>query len=807
MIFKEFAPYYWAAGLPAIPLRQRNKMPDLTGWSAFASRMPSASEMDHWLASFPNGNIGLPLGPQSGVCVVDIDTEDETLVETILKCLPKSPWERVGKKGMALAYKFENQRNFKLRGEGGGMILEFLGLGNQVVLPPSIHPDTGLPYTSNTNLWEVLEDLPELGEDIEDRLRSLLGKAGVGLGAGGRSSPIDVVPSGERDVQMVRHAGYLARVVLGIDKTVQFPLYEAIQQMYAWVEGYTRKVSGDSMDPNKGVAKLLEFLLKDLEKGRTMPEGWDGGMPDEWREHATIRRMVDLNTAQRWSLTRAREWLAGKIAENPENDDWCMARVQELVWEVAKDDQFTDFEFRSLITFILGICGKDLGLKKSDLLIAFKDARKGGTGEGEAENHYAIAREVLEQMQRSGEIRYDHGQFWQWGGSCFHALSSDDIYRYIAENVDSVLARTHNGYGQVVQVMEKICSFDLIQSEERGLNFANGFVGEDLRVLEHDPKYGATFTLPFEYDRDRASRCPRFMAFLHDCWGEEPDFGDRVKALQESFAATMFRIAPRYQRAFLLFGKAGTGKTQLLNMLRSLLPPDAISDLGPDKWNERFGMTDLIGKAANICGELPENGRIAGAVFKQVVEGSPIRTEFKNQDGFVFMPECAHWFASNFLPWSGDTSRGFIRRWLILDFNRVVEVEKRVENLAESVVAEERDAIAAWSLEGLRRLLDQRGYTEPACHHFRLGSMRRTNNSVHAFLEDTGVLRRKEGGEMRAREVYDQYSFHMRDLGGRVTPVGFERFIQMTEDLDLGVEQRSDPIGHKDYWIRGISRL
>src|SRR3546814_3738561 len=42
---------------------------------------------------------------------------------------------------MGLAYRWEGQKNFKLRGADGGMICEFLGLGNQMVMPPSIHPD------------------------------------------------------------------------------------------------------------------------------------------------------------------------------------------------------------------------------------------------------------------------------------------------------------------------------------------------------------------------------------------------------------------------------------------------------------------------------------------------------------------------------------------------------------------------------------------------------------------------------------------------------------------------------------------
>nr|WP_275431469.1 phage/plasmid primase, P4 family [Sphingomonas sp. BT552] len=323
----------------------------------------------------------------------------------------------------------------------------------------------------------------------------------------------------------------------------------------------------------------------------------------------------------------------------------------------------------------------------------------------------------------------------------------------------------------------------------------------DLVVREHNPSYGATFTLPFNYNRDLASAPARFFEYLTSCWGHEPDFEHRMMALQEMFAVTLFKIAPRFQRAFLLFGRSGTGKTVLLNILRALLPPNAVAELKPTKWAERFAPTRLIGAAANICGELPENGTIGGDVFKEVVEGSPIETEFKGKDGFSFRPVCAHWFASNYLPISQDSSRGFIRRWLILDFNKPVRDEDKIENLAEIIVAEEREAIAAWALEGLHRVLDQRGYTKPACHDKRMGSMRRINNSVHAFLEDTrgyapGV------GEAPCRQVYDDYAFHMRDVG-RGKPVSFERFVQMLEDLDFEVSR--NPVG--DFVVRGLTKV
>ncbi len=802
-IFAEYAPSYWGAGLPVIPLRPRNKMPDINSWSTFGSQMPTEAIQQHWLASYPNGNIGLPFGPASGLCAIDIDTEDEALVKALLDILPPTPWVRVGKKGMGLIYRWTGQRNFKLRGADGGMICEFLGLGNQMVMPSSIHPDTGKPYTANSNLWEVLDQIQELGDDIEDKLRALLGKAGFEVGAGGRSAPVDIVPAGERDIQMVRHAGYLSRVVLGIDKSTAFGLAEAIAHMHTWVSDFTARVSGDDMDPNKGVAKLLEFLIKDLEKGRTLPEGWDAGLPDEWLAHPTIQLIAQKNEAQRWTVSRASDWLGLNVAEKATDADWCLARVEELIGEVAKDEQFTETQFRALIPHIMRMASA-VELKKTDLVQAYKAAKKNGGGGEDMDDHEAIARTVLTRLENDGEVRYDHSKFWQWSGSCFRVLPEDDVYMAIASGVKgSMIVRRHSDYASVINVLRRMCRKDLIQTEENGLNFANGFVGEDLVLVEHDPKYGATFTLPFNYVKDGGTRCNMWFEFLHSAWGNEPDFAARVMLLQEIFAVTMFKLAPSYQKAFLLYGKAETGKSQVLEVLRGLIPTDAVANLGPQHWSEKFSMTDLIGVAVNICGELPESGVISGNVFKEVVEGGVVRTEFKGLDGFSFRPGCAHWFSSNYLPMSRDSSRGFIRRWMILDFNFVIPEDQQIKDLAKIIIANEREEIAAWALDGLARVLKNNGFTQPPSHLKRVNQMRRINNSVQAFLESSPTVRR--GGEMKARDLYDQYSFHMKDVG-RGIPVSYERFVQMLDDLEITVEERIDLTGTKEYWSIGVER-
>ena len=812
-IFAQHAPQYWAAGLPVIPLKAADsgqkgagKAPILLDWSKYGSQSPTDTEKQLWLQQYDNCNIGLPFGSASGLCAIDIDTEDEALIQAILDILPPTPWTRVGAKGMGLIYKWSGQRNFKLRGEEGGMICEFLGLGNQMVVPPSIHPTTMKPYTSNNHLYEVMDKIVPLPDDIDQQLRDLLGDRGFSVSKGTRSGPVDVVPEGERDVQMIRHAGYLARVVLGIDKSHTFSLQEAIDQMIHWVRQYTATVnSGDNMDPGKGLAKLFEFLIKDLEKGKSLPEGWDANLEDQWKENESVKLIMSKNQVSRWTLTKARSWLREKLAEKPEDDDWAMARVQELLGLIAKDDKFSEMDFRALIGFIQKIAGsEDLKFGKADLLQGYKAAKSEVEGGEDWEDHETIARYVLEQIERVGEIRFDHGKFWQWNGSCFKLVEHDEIYMEIAENVKgSKLVQRHNDYASVTKVLERMCRKPLVEALETGINFANGWVDETLKIDEHSPKYGATFTLPFEYKPETATRCNRFLEFLADCWGNEPDYTERVMSLQEAMAATLMGVATDYQRAFLLVGKAGTGKTVLLDILRALLPPQGVASLSPEEWGARFAQTALIGKVANICAELPEAGMISGSYFKQIVEGSTQETEYKGKDRFSYRPVAAHWFGSNFMPTSRDTSRGFTRRWMFWDFNNVVPVEKRIKDLAESIVADEREAIVAWALEAFARLRKQGDFTKSASHNARMEQLRRINNSVKAFLDSNKNVVRFEGHNTMARDLYDQYTFHQKDIG-RGSSVSFEKFVQMLEDLDFEVVMKDDGMGHQDWVVKDV---
>ena len=141
--------------------------------------MPTAEEQQQWLSEYANGNIGLPLGPCSGLIAVDIDTDDPEIIGAIEGVLPQTPWRRVGKKGAVLIFKWRDHKTTRIRDENEKTVCEILSRGTQIVIPPSIHPDTGKPYWANCNLVDILPMVPVAPQDIAIIIRGVLADLGI----------------------------------------------------------------------------------------------------------------------------------------------------------------------------------------------------------------------------------------------------------------------------------------------------------------------------------------------------------------------------------------------------------------------------------------------------------------------------------------------------------------------------------------------------------------------------------------------------------------------------------------------------
>src|SRR3546814_15692575 len=86
-IFRDWAPKYWEAALPVIPLKKWNafgkgtgKAPIINEWQPYGSTMPSLSIQQLWLSTYPEITVGITHGSPTGPSATDIDTKTHELL-------------------------------------------------------------------------------------------------------------------------------------------------------------------------------------------------------------------------------------------------------------------------------------------------------------------------------------------------------------------------------------------------------------------------------------------------------------------------------------------------------------------------------------------------------------------------------------------------------------------------------------------------------------------------------------------------------------------------------------------------------
>lgn len=802
-IFAETAPAYYAAGMPVIPLYTREKRPVPMDWSQYFDIPVSAEQQEEWLNRCASGNIGMVLGPQSGISMLDIDSEDESLVALIQKLVPESPWRRVGKKGMVLAFRYTGLKTFRIKTSAGESICELLSDRTQVVLPPSIHPETQMPYRANCELLDVLDQLPPLDSQIEQILRGAFKDHGVELSLSGSSRVTDFVSSGSRDTSLTEKAGLFAYAVMRGERTLK----EAIGMLRSYNTEFVEAVAGDGMDIEKHVDNLIKFLHRDvIEKHKQLPEGWDDDMtPDE---KAELGLQFDRDHEE-WSFEEMRDFLRDEFERHPEESNGRVRAIDVILDRISRSNNLSSLDEGRLLQYIADV--SNTGVRAPMLKARLRELRQSGIA---GDDHSEIARAVLTDLELLYEVRRHGSGLWKYTGSHWEELPQETVMAKIATDYGHLAAgKRHSDHRGIFATLCNIATQGIKTLDIRGVNFANGYLDEQLDLRPHSSDYGMVYTLPFRYLPEQAGNSPHFFQFLEDCWGHDDDYEQKKMALQEALCVTLFGMGPRYQRVVLCQGVPKSGKSQLLKIAQSLVPDDAKSFVPPNDWADKFLPTQLHEKLINVCGELSEKRRIDGQRFKDIVDGAEMSGQQKGQQIFKFRPICTHWFASNHTPKTEDTSEGFNRRWLILEFSCPVPPEKRRIDIGDIIVAEEREAIVAWAVLAMPRLLENNEYTLPPSHHQLIREVAQENNSVRFFLEESPVVRvskdssEKISARIPETKLYKEYWSFCFGPGG-AKPVGSRAFRQRMREMQaekgFQLEFETNQMGVQEAYYRSL---
>lgn len=780
-IFGTEAPKYWAKGLSVIPLKpyievdedpktkspwlpSQNPEAGIPKWSYYCTEMPDQELKDAWIEHKATGGIGLCCGILSNIVIVDIDTNDETLIKAIEKVLPPSPWKRKGQKGYACAYKYNGERNFSILTEnedrGKAQILDFLSTDRQIVLPPTIHPKTRKPYEANCNLYDVVDKLTYLPSDIEVVLRAALGQH-VKLktrSTAGKFNTSSFVPAGGRDNEATRAAGAFANQVLRGELSIK----RALQLMEDYCDRSVQHVEGDPIDKGKFVAKVISFIMSDVNtRGMILPTGWDEDLTIEERERWNLRITEDQ---REWTVSEINDYIFQEYQQFADQDvnsntEQRMNIANIVLQRVSKSPSLTDLQVNQIVST----------LKKQSKLdvtpaVFHKQlkAMKKGSIEGISHQEIAVAVKALFE-ERQGKLIFNNDIFMKYNGTYWQEVKDVELFRMIGETFGHLqAAKKYSDHKGIIEVLANISMFDLTSNTAVGINFNNGFLNKELKLVPHSEEHAMTYMLQFSYIPSLAGKFPLFEKYLKFCWGHKPDFQQRVDCLQEMLAATIFGEATKYQKALLLYGVAGSGKSLLLDVLKQLMPPESWVNIRPDSWGDKYTTCNLKGKLLNIAGELKEDNMIPGGDFKMIISGETIQAEKKFGAIYNFNPIACHMFGGNILPKTKDGTGGFNRRWNILSFDRRVPDNIRDPYLADNIVTQEAEAIFAWAVQAVERLRKNKGYTVVPSSEQLVDVMAMQNNGIRRWINERVLIDPKSDTKTSCMVLFrDYYSYAM----------------------------------------------
>lgn len=308
--------------------------------------------------------------------------------------------------------------------------------------------------------------------------------------------------------------------------------------------------------------------------------------------------------------------------------------------------------------------------------------------------------------------RYKNGVYQLWLDS--------EIKDYINELIGKLATRFEQG--EILNQIRytKVINRNSINKDKFLLNFTNGLFNlETKEFSEHSPKIISIIQFPIEYNPEAS--CPKIEKFLKEVTEKEED----IRGIYELIG---YLLLPEYlyQKAWMFSGEGCNGKSTLLSLIEKIIGEKNCSHIPLQQLTGNgFLGAELYGKLTNIYADLPDKALYQTGQFKMLTGGDTLMAEKKFRDPFSFRNFARLIFSCNRIPFTNDDTKAFFRRWIILQFNKVIE-NPDVELLKKLSTKGELSGLLNKALEGWERLTktsifsNERGVEELAEDYMKL---------------------------------------------------------------------------------------
>lgn len=290
------------------------------------------------------------------------------------------------------------------------------------------------------------------------------------------------------------------------------------------------------------------------------------------------------------------------------------------------------------------------------------------------------------------------------------------------------------------------------------VNFQNGILDlESGEFGSHSKEIGFRYVLPYDYDPK--AQAPRFERYM-----DEIMMGDKgLMSVLLEFAGYAFSNDECWtDKSLFMSGDGSNGKSVFMDVIRRLAGEGNYASLGISELRGEVNRSILDGKLFSMAEETPGNTLKDTSLFKNIVAGGELTCRQLYKMPYSFRNKCKFIFACNDLPQSSDVSKGFLRRLLIVPFDKLFE-GKNIDPFLRSKLYKELPGIFNIVISHYKNLQARQEFLNPDKIKKATDEYKLSIDTVaqwfqdHVTVEKFNLEKGHDKNPLRVRTMYSNY--------------------------------------------------
>lgn len=361
-------------------------------------------------------------------------------------------------------------------------------------------------------------------------------------------------------------------------------------------------------------------------------------------------------------------------------------------------------------------------------------------------------------------VRFWRGDFYQWDGTVYVRQEPEEfraaVYEFLKglkfkrKGIVSTFMPEPRNVKAVIETLATECQAraeqmpawldpnrpdpaDIISFRNGLLNLHDILAGAPPLLIPPSPFWFSSSVIP--YDFKAHAHCPAWLAFLNSVMRKEGRVDEgAINLLQEWFGYCL-TADTRHQKLLLLIGPPRCGKGTIIRAMQRVVGSGNFASPQFASLTETFGLEPLLGKriATVPDAHLGRDDNAIG-VLDRILQISGEDCVTVNRKYKPAIPDVRlgvrFTIGANEPPDLPDSSGAIITRLLMIQF--VESFAGREDVHLDEKLASETAGIAAWAIEGLKRLRRVGRFSDPSDADKLRNDYRRQTAPILAFVQD-----------------------------------------------------------------------